>query len=95
VANVTIAIDDDLLRAARVKAVQQGTSVNEVCRQAIEAFARSDETAQQLAQGLLGALDKARAEAARRASAKPKGEPWPGRDALYDDVMADRRLGPR
>ena len=39
-ANMTIAIDDSLLRAARVKAVQQGTSVNEICRQAIEAFAR-------------------------------------------------------
>ncbi|TMH07421.1 MAG: CopG family transcriptional regulator, partial [Betaproteobacteria bacterium] len=33
--NLTITIDDELLRAARVKAVQQGTSVNEVCRQAI------------------------------------------------------------
>ena len=39
-ANMTIAIEDSLLRAARVKAVQQGTSVNEICRQAIEAFAR-------------------------------------------------------
>lgn len=40
--NLTITIDDELLRAARVKAVQQGTSVNEVCRQAISAFALDD-----------------------------------------------------
>jgi hypothetical protein len=41
--NLTITIDDELLRAARVKAVQQGTSVNEVCRQAIAAFALDDQ----------------------------------------------------
>jgi hypothetical protein len=43
VSNLTITKDDELLRAARVNAVQQGTSVNEVCRQAIAAFARDDE----------------------------------------------------
>ncbi len=42
--NLTITIDDDLLRAARVKAVQLGTSVNEVCRLAIAAFALEDKT---------------------------------------------------
>jgi hypothetical protein len=40
--NVTITIDEQLLRVARIKAVQQGTSVNEVCRQAIAAFAVND-----------------------------------------------------
>ncbi len=40
--NLTITIDDQLLRAARIKAIQQGTSVNEVCRQAIAAFALND-----------------------------------------------------
>jgi hypothetical protein len=40
--NLTITIDDGLLRAARIKAVQQGTSVNEVCRQAIAAFVWGD-----------------------------------------------------
>ena len=40
--NLTITIDEQLLRAARIKAVQQGTSVNEVCRQAIAAFALND-----------------------------------------------------
>ena len=44
-ANLTLAIDDDLLRAARIKAVQQGTSVNEICREAIERFALPAEDA--------------------------------------------------
>ena len=39
-ANMRSAIDHQLSRAARVKAVQQGTRVDEVCRQAIEAFAQ-------------------------------------------------------
>ena len=39
-ANVTLSIDDALLQAARVRAVKEGTSVNEICRRAIEAYAR-------------------------------------------------------
>ena len=39
-ANLTIAIDDDLLRQARVRAVQEGTSVNQVLRAQLELYAR-------------------------------------------------------
>ena len=39
-ANITLSIDDALLQAARVRAIREGTSVNEVCRRAIEAYAR-------------------------------------------------------
>ncbi len=78
-ANMTIAVDDQLLRAARVKAVQQGTSVNEICRQAIEAFAQ-------------GAGDVDARIARIKALAKKVravDEPlWPGRDALYADRAA-------
>jgi hypothetical protein len=95
-ANITIAIDDELLQAARVKAVQQGTSVNEICRQAIEAFARQGEAALLRAQALVGALDKACAETRRvRAGVKRgTGPAWPGREALYDEVMSERGLPP-
>ena len=41
-ANLTLAIDDNLLQAARVRAVKEGTSVNEVCRRAIENYARAE-----------------------------------------------------
>jgi hypothetical protein len=37
-------------------------------------------------------LDKARSEAVRRPS-KARGDAWPGREALYDAEMAERRLG--
>ncbi len=75
-ANMTIAVDDQLLRAARIKAVQQGTSVNEICRQAIEAFARSAGDADARIARIKALAKKVRAD----------DEPlWPGRDALYAD----------
>jgi len=41
-ANLTLAIDEDLLRRARVRAAEQGTSVNAVVRQLIEAYSSLD-----------------------------------------------------
>ena len=76
-ANMTIAVDDQLLRAARIKAVQQGTSVNEICRQAIEAFARGAGDADARI-----ARIKALAKKVRTTSYEPL---WPGREALYSD----------
>ena len=78
-ANMTIAVDDQLLRAARIKAVQQGTSVNEVCRQAIEAFAQgAGDTQARLAR--IKALAKK-----MRVTYEPL---WPGREALYSATDA-------
>lgn len=88
--NLTITIDDELLRAARVKAVQQGTSVNEVCRQAIAAFALEDE-AQATAQA------HARAQAfmdfTRRLKLGSGPAPRLTRGALYDEMLAERSPG--
>lgn len=75
-ANMTIAIDEQLLRAARIKAVQQGTSVNEICRQAIEAYTRGPGDA-------AARLGRLRALAKKVSS---DGTPlWPRRDALYNE----------
>ena len=40
-ANVTLSIDDVLLRRARVRAAEQGTSVNAVIRRELERYAAS------------------------------------------------------
>jgi hypothetical protein len=83
-ANLTLAIDDDMLRAARIKAVQEGTSVNEICRAAIARYAQP---APRNGDDFLAQL---RALAARM----PKGETgksaWQGRDAMYEEAMAER-----
>jgi hypothetical protein len=83
-ANLTLAIDDDLLRAARVKAVQQGTSVNEICRQAIERFAAPAGDGGAFMAQLIAISDR------MAASAGPALPMWPNRDAMYDDAMAER-----
>jgi hypothetical protein len=38
-ANLTITVDDDLLRKARIRALEQGTSVNALLREYLEAYA--------------------------------------------------------
>ena len=42
VANLTLAIDDDLLHRARVRAAEQGTSVNAVVRDLLVAYSAAD-----------------------------------------------------
>ena len=88
--NLTITIDDELLRAARIKAVQQRTSVNEVCRQAIAAFVR---------QGDADAAARAHAKAQAFLNHALSVEPGPGdgprlgRDELYQATFAERSPG--
>jgi hypothetical protein len=38
-ANVTLAVDEDVLRRARIRALEQGTSVNALIRDYLESFA--------------------------------------------------------
>ena len=42
--NLTLAIDEDLLRRARVRAADQGTSVNAVVRELLAGYAASNRT---------------------------------------------------
>lgn len=88
--NLTITIDDELLHTARVKAVQQGTSVNEVCRQAIAAFALEDE-----AQVRARAHAKAQAfwDHVKSLKLKPMPGPRLTRDELYEEMLAERSPG--
>ena len=43
-ANLTLMIDDDLLRRARIRALERGTSVNALVRDYLRRFAGRDET---------------------------------------------------
>jgi hypothetical protein len=82
-ANLTIVVDDQLLQAARIKALKLGTSVNEVCREAIARFAQPDEDAQRRARQLRSLADRALPSVQRA---------WPGRERLYDEVLRERGL---
>lgn len=47
-ANLTITLDDELLRRARMRALEQDTSVNALLRDYLEAFAATGATAREL-----------------------------------------------
>lgn len=75
-ANLTLTIDDELLRAARIRALEQGTSVNALVRDYLSSYA-----------GKRGARDAIRAflERAERfsGSSGSEGRTWT-RDELYE-----------
>ena len=86
-ANLTLAIDDELLRSARVKAVQQGTSVNDICREAIERFAAEGGDGAAFLRELRAVASRGRRRAGASSAAPTK---LPGRDALMDEAMQER-----
>jgi hypothetical protein len=85
VANLTLSIDDQLLQAARVRAVSEGTSVNEICRKAIENYARAASRADWLARyrTLHAQVEAERGPVMRE-------EPRQTRAAMYDEVVRER-----
>jgi len=74
-ANLTITVDDRLLRLARIKALEQGTSVNALLREYLEAYAGA---ADAQARALDDLLDLSASSASRRGDAS-----WT-RDDLHD-----------
>lgn len=84
--NLTVVIDDDLLRAARIKALQQGTSVNEICRQAIERFAASADDHQDFMAQLVAISDRV----ARSVPKELRAAKLPSRNEMMEEAMAER-----
>jgi len=80
--NLTITVDDELLRRARIRALTQGTSVNAVLREFLESYAGSD--AETAARDRLVTLAHA-----SNASSGPHGRNW-----TRDDFYADRLSQP-
>jgi hypothetical protein len=83
VANLTVTIDDTVLKRARKRALEEGTSVNAIVRERLEAYAGEDEAAAAMREFL---------EWARTvdAGSGPEGRTWT-REDLYDrPVLRDR-----
>jgi hypothetical protein len=82
-ANLTVTIDERVLRRARIKALEQGTSVNKVVSQYLERYAGMGATERALAEFLEIAEGT-------HASSGPGGRTW-RREDLYDrPVLRDR-----
>ncbi len=75
-ANVTLTLDDDLLRRARIRALEQGTSVNGLVREYLQSFAGESPASQALAE-FLSATEQT------RATSGSAGRGWT-RDELYE-----------
>jgi plasmid stability protein len=75
-ANLTVTVDDQILRRARMKAIEHGTSVNAVVSQYLQRYAGVGETATALNEFLemAGRVD---------AASGPGGRSW-RREDLYD-----------
>ena len=85
-ANITLSIDEALLQAARVRAIKEGTSVNEICRSAIEVYARRQDDRLARFREL-----QARLDADPGVSGKRLGKE--SREALYEALIAERSAG--
>ena len=75
-ANLTLAIDDDLLKRARLRALERDTTVNALVRSYLEDFARADRADDPVA-NLLGLADRTHSGSGGR------GRDWT-REELYE-----------
>jgi len=71
--NLTISIDEAVVRQARVRAIQEGTSVSAKVRDFLAAYAQGGQAQQSAAQAFI--------DAARSSRANTTGQPWRRADA--------------
>lgn len=74
-ANLTIVVDDTVLKHARIRAIEQGTSVNAVLHEYLVQYAGIREQRENAAQDLL--------KLSRNSSSRRGGRRWT-RDDLYE-----------
>lgn len=85
-ANLTIAVDDDVLHRARIRAAEQGTSVNAVLRTELIRYADST-----VNDGIDGFLEMARSRTQPGTGSGSQGRRW-NRADLYAERL--ERYGP-
>jgi hypothetical protein len=81
--NITITVDDEVVRRARIRALQQRTSVNAILREFLESYAGADEESQ--ARDTLVELARG-----SQASSGAQGRTWT-REELYEERITPRR----
>ena len=77
-ANLTISVDEEVLKRARIRALQEDSSVNAVLAKYLEEYAQTDELRQRREQALRSLL-----ELADRGQAGRGGKTWT-RDELHE-----------
>ena len=83
-ANLTLVIDDDVLRRARKRALDEGTSVNAVVREQLEVYAGENKEAAAAMQSFLDWAETV------DAGSGPSGRTWTREDAYDRPAFRDR-----
>jgi hypothetical protein len=78
-ANLTLTIDESVLRRARIRAIEQNTSVNAVVREFLESYAGKDDQERAVQEFLKLARSS-------RASSGPEGRTWT-REDIYEERL--------
>lgn len=84
VANLTITVDDEVLKRARIRALEQGTSVNAILAERLQAFAREGEAQRRAGRALIELAKENRKRSSGRARAKRRGGRHWSRDDLHE-----------
>lgn len=79
--NLTIAVDEDVLRRARIRALEEGSSVNALLREYLIAYAASDDRVTHDRAVLRRVLDRARTNPGHSG-----GRSWT-REELYEERL--------
>ncbi len=74
-ANVTLSVEEEDLKRARIHAIEQGTSLNAVIRSFVKEYATGSERYQRITESILAH--------ANRSKASSEGQRW-RRDEIYD-----------
>jgi len=73
--NLTIAIDEQVLKKARMRALEEGVSINALLREYLEKYTETNKQYQQATQEIL--------KIAKESKASSNGKHW-SRDELYE-----------
>ena len=82
-ANLTITVDDQDLKRARIRALEQGTSVNAILAERLRAFAREGSSDLLATRSLLALAEENSLGEGRERATKRKGRRW-SRDELHE-----------
>lgn len=83
VANLTITVDDGVLKRARIRAIEQGTSVNAVLAERLQAFAREGQAQASVAASLVLLARENRQGGGKARAKQRKGRRW-SREDLHE-----------
>jgi plasmid stability protein len=87
VANLTITVDEETVKRARIRALEEGTSVNALLRGYLEEYSGVRREREEAGRKLL--------ELAKNSSMSSGGQGLPKREELYDrPICRNRRGGP-